>query len=162
MDIEALCKLLKTCGKYMDKDEKAHKMLVKYIGMMKKCAKPFGFRVVVLVDEIVEMSENKWKTRFKKEKAKKLSDLHEDFEKLQMKHQQIQSHQQQRPPQSNQNHNNSPRRPQYKKKDDSPRKRNKKKKKNNNNNSGSKFGGGGGGNKSKFGSGRSSFGNHLL
>merc|ERR1712060_635705 len=75
----------------MDKDEKAHKILGKFIGAMKKCSMSMGFRIQVLVDEIDEMKGNKWKLRIKKEKAKKLDDLHKDFEKLQLKQHLIQS-----------------------------------------------------------------------
>merc|ERR1712129_61741 len=116
VEIEALCKLLKTCGKHMDKDEKAHGILVKFIKCMKKIAKPMGFRVVVLVDEIEEMSENGWKTRFKKEKAKKLEKIHEDFEKLQIKQQKVNNYQRRDQSQSNQRSQNGTPRKQYKKK----------------------------------------------
>merc|ERR1712176_475159 len=165
VEIEALCKLLRTCGKHMDKDEKAHGILIKFIKCMKKIAKPMGFRVVVLVDEIEEMSENGWKTRFKKEKAKKLEKIHEDFEKLQIKQQKVNNYQRRdnyRDQQPQRSQNETPRK-QYKKKSkpkehsremsmspDRPRnnsndskKKNKKKK--NSNSNGSKFGGGSGG-----------------
>merc|ERR1712244_209404 len=52
IEIEALCKLLKTCGKAMDKDDKTHKILSKYIVAMKTLSERFEFRIQVIVDEI--------------------------------------------------------------------------------------------------------------
>merc|ERR1712129_225420 len=97
-------------------------------------------------------------TRFKKEKAKKLEKIHEDFEKLQIKQQKVNNYQRRDQSQSNQRSQNGTPRKQYKKKSKakehsqevSPdRSRNinsnnnkKKSKKKNSNSNGSKFGGG--------------------
>merc|ERR1712228_2814 len=146
VEIEALCKLLKTCGRFMDKDEKAHKVLLRFIGLMKKCAAKYGFRIQVLVDEIDEMSKNKWKQRLKKEKAKKLDELHDDFAKLQMKHQRITSNNNRQRQQQHQ-----PKQQRYKKKENNNNNNQKKKKRESPKKS-----------KSKFGKSNSSFGNRII
>eukprot|EP01084_Bolivina_argentea_P085728 154952_1 len=85
IEIEALCKLLKTCGKAMDKDDKSHKILSRYIQAMKTHSAKFEFRIQVIVDEIEEMKNNNWELRIKKEKAKTLDEIHKDFAKQQTK-----------------------------------------------------------------------------
>merc|ERR1712130_652275 len=127
--------------------------LLRFIGLMKKCAAKYSFRIQVLVDEIDEMSKNKWKQRLKKEKAKKLDELHDDFAKLQMKHQRITSN-----VSSNNNNNNRQRqqnsqqqKPRYKKKENNNQNTGNKKKRDSQKKS-----------KSKFGKSNSSFGNRII
>merc|ERR1712190_379837 len=60
--------------------EKHHAAIVKYIRSMRGCAKRFGFRTQVLVDGLEEMMNNGWRDRIKKEKARKLKDIHREHE----------------------------------------------------------------------------------
>merc|ERR1712113_499932 len=100
----------------MDKDDKSHKILPRYIVAMKQHSERFDFRIQVIVDEIEEMKNNNWQLRIKKEKAKTLDEIHKDFAKSQQpKHQHhkqhqrynnYNNHQQQRYDNNNYNNNN--------------------------------------------------------
>jgi len=79
VEMEALCKLLKSCGKTMDKNATLHKRIVKYLAAMKRCAETFDFRTRVLVDDLQWTMDNGWVPRLKQPKAQKLDDLHREL-----------------------------------------------------------------------------------
>eukprot|EP01083_Nonionella_stella_P066926 176660_1 len=57
-DLEGLCRLLKRCGKKLDKQSKKYND--KYLQKMSTQARKFDVRTRVLVDEIKEMRHNQW------------------------------------------------------------------------------------------------------
>merc|ERR1719189_3056682 len=89
-EIEALCKLLRTCGKTMDNSDHKHRQIEKYINVMRTHAQDHGFRLQVLVDELQEMMDNGWTPRIAQEKAKTLEEIHREFAEQQQQQQQNQ------------------------------------------------------------------------
>jgi hypothetical protein len=101
LDIEAVCKLLKTGGHAFDTH---HYQEINYvIEQLSKYAQNFDFRTQCLVKEIAEMRKNDWKQRkdIKPESPKPLSQLHREFhqEKAVKKVMPVQVQQIQAPPQ---------------------------------------------------------------
>merc|ERR1712187_578523 len=78
IEIEALCHLLKTCGRTMSQSDNSRKLTAKYIAVMKKHAVSFDFRIQVIVDDVEEMQNNGWKLRIKKETAKTLDEIQKE------------------------------------------------------------------------------------
>merc|ERR1719361_3328675 len=83
VEMEALCKLLKSCGKAMDKNPGSHKRIVKYMTVMKRCAEGFDFRTQVLVDDLWWTMNNGWIPRLKQPKAQTLDEFHRDLQQQQ-------------------------------------------------------------------------------
>ena len=81
IDLEGLCRLFQRCGKTLDKA--VSRDVDRYIQKLRSHARKFDFRTKVLVDGIVEMRKNRWKARIKKEKAKTMDEIKEEFDEQQ-------------------------------------------------------------------------------
>ena len=79
LDIEAICKLLKTSGHNFDRHHYKEVNIV--INNLSKYSQNYDFRTQCLVKEIYEMRKNDWKQRkdIKKESPKTLNQIHKEF-----------------------------------------------------------------------------------
>eukprot|EP01084_Bolivina_argentea_P232267 391520_1 len=60
VEIVGICKLLNVSGKYLDKDDKTHKWLTKYIDDMKKQSENMGFRIQFMLEHVQKNKDTKW------------------------------------------------------------------------------------------------------
>jgi hypothetical protein len=79
LDVEAICKLLKTAGNDFDRHHFAEINLL--MSKLKKCANNFDFRTQCLVKEIDEMRQNEWRHKVKQDAPMTLNQLHKEFNK---------------------------------------------------------------------------------
>jgi len=86
-DLEALCKLLETCGKYIDGSDP--RLLNSYFATLKQWSTDKSFdldmRIRFKLKDVIELRQKKWKARIEKEEAKKLSEIHKQDKKEKQK-----------------------------------------------------------------------------
>ena len=78
--IEALCMMVRTVGKTLDKSERSKQLLEGYISRVKMLAqdKRLQSRIRFLLQQIVELRDNKWVPRREELQAKKISEVHKE------------------------------------------------------------------------------------
>jgi hypothetical protein len=78
--IECLCKLLATIGSTID-TKKGEKHLRAYFQQIEKLTKDdrLDMRLRFMLKDLIELRQNRWRTRRKEEKAKKISDVHAEI-----------------------------------------------------------------------------------
>jgi len=80
-NIEALCKLLRTVGKTLDKPDNAQKVNEVFTRLKEMTGMPgLNFRFRFMIQDVIDLRRDKWVGRIETLKAKKLSDVHKQDE----------------------------------------------------------------------------------
>eukprot|EP01103_Thecamoeba_quadrilineata_P014844 TRINITY_DN452_c0_g1_i1.p1 TRINITY_DN452_c0_g1~~TRINITY_DN452_c0_g1_i1.p1 ORF type:complete len:414 (+),score=84.74 TRINITY_DN452_c0_g1_i1:784-2025(+) len=87
-DIECLCKLLSNIGAELD-HEKSQKWMQEYFNYIDQLSrdKNFDSRIRFMLVDLIELRENRWIPRIKKDNPKKLKEIHKDIHQEAVQHQ---------------------------------------------------------------------------
>ena len=82
-NIECICKLITTIGKYLDKEE-YKKRLEKYLNLLEKMSddKLNDFRSRFMIKDLLDLKKNNWVSRRSIEVVKTTKEIRNDFEKI--------------------------------------------------------------------------------